>query len=469
MDIELLLTQPESKILEFKQDLSSLKPILKTIVAFANTAGGTLIVGYSPEKGVIGIPDFLRAEESLTSAIYDSIFPDMQPEIDIKSIGGKSLLIIRVAHQRGPFFLKSEGSTEGVYMRFGSSSRKAGLEFLADITRHTGNLSFDQLPCANLKPDDLDSNRIANFMKQINKTGDEMSFLKTLGILTAVSKRLVPSNGGIILFGTNEAREHYFPDACISCARFKGVDKSQFIDRQDIDGSIIEAIEPTLKFIMRNTRLGGIIRSLKREDIQEYPEVPLREVLLNAIAHGNYSISGRIFVSIFDDRLEIQSPGMLPYGMTLEDFKSGISHIRNRVIARVLRELGLIEEWGSGYNRITTYCQEYGYPLPEWQEFGAAVRVTFRPHSSFEEAIISVIEQPTERFQHLTQRQEEIISILAHEDALKSEDILAKLKYKPASRTLRDDLLSLKHKGFIDTKGSARSTVWFLVRTPPHQ
>lgn len=204
MDIELLLTQPESKILEFKQDLSSLKPILKTIVAFANTAGGTLIVGYSPEKGVIGIPDVLLAEESLTSAIYDSIFPDMQPEIDIKSIGGKSLLIIRVAHQRGPFFLKSEGSTEGVYMRFGSSSRKAGLEFLADITRHTGNLSFDQLPCANLKPDDLDSNRIANFMKQINKTGDEMSFLKTLGILTAVSKRLVPSNGGIILFGTNE-------------------------------------------------------------------------------------------------------------------------------------------------------------------------------------------------------------------------------------------------------------------------
>ena len=90
-------------------------------------------------------------------------------------------------------------------------------------------------------------------------------------------------------------------------------------------------------------------------------------------------------IAIFSDRMEIQSPGILPLGMTLEDFKDGISRIRNRVIARTFRELGLMEEWGSGYKRVVDFCNEKGYAVPEWQEVGPTLRVTIYPHPDAQE------------------------------------------------------------------------------------
>jgi ATP-dependent DNA helicase RecG len=467
MDIELLLTQPESKTLEFKQDISSLKPILKTITAFANTAGGLILIGYSPIRGIVGIEDVFQAEESLVSAISDSISPSLLPDIDIKTMQGKNLIIVRGAHQKGPFYIRSEGEKEGVYLRFGSSTRRASPEVLSDILRFTSNLTFDQLPCADLTINDLDQRKLHEFMSQIGKPRDQPSVLQTLGVITNRSGILTPSNGGIILFGKDQVRNHFFPDACISCARFKGLDKSHFIDRQDIEAPLYEALELILRFISRNTRLSSVIQSLQRKDIPEYPEIPLREVLVNAMVHANYALPGRIFISIFDDRLEIQNPGMLPYGITIEDFKAGISHVRNRVIARVFKELRLIEEWGSGYNRIISHCASYEYPIPEWQEFGTAMRVIFRPHPALSSHQNSVApsSKVNAMLSSLSSRQQEIIEILSRERELKMKDILQRLKVPPAERTLRDDLAFLRAKGLIGFRGHARSATWHLLST----
>jgi hypothetical protein len=120
---------------------------------------------------------------------------------------------------------------------------------------------------------------------------------------------------------------------------------------------------------------------MRREDTPEYPAVALREGLVNAVAHADYSKRGmQIMVAIYSDRMEIQNPGILPLGMTVEDIKDGVSRIRNPVIARVLRELDLMETWGSGYRRITEDCDQGGYPYPEWNELGSVVRITFPPH-----------------------------------------------------------------------------------------
>ena len=107
---------------------------------------------------------------------------------------------------------------------------------------------------------------------------------------------------------------------------------------------------------------------------------------MNSVVHCDYSLMGmRVMIAIFVDRLEIQSPGILPFGMTMEDFKSGISMIRNRVIARSFKEIGLMEEWGSGYKRIVDFCKKNGYPVPEWQEIGPTLRVTLYPHPEAKE------------------------------------------------------------------------------------
>jgi ATP-dependent DNA helicase RecG len=167
----------------------------------------------------------------------------------------------------------------------------------------------------------------------------------------------------------------------MSCARFRGADRVDFLDRIDVEGTVLEALEEAPKFIRRNTRLAARIVTMRREDIPEYPEIALREVLVNAVAHADYSLGGMpIRVAIYANRLEVENPGLLPFGMTLDDLKAGVSRIRNRVIVRVLRELGLVEEWGTGYRRILRACDDGGYPQPTWQELGAALRVTFEPH-----------------------------------------------------------------------------------------
>jgi predicted HTH transcriptional regulator len=121
---------------------------------------------------------------------------------------------------------------------------------------------------------------------------------------------------------------------------------------------------------------------MRRRDIPEYPSIALREALVNAVAHTDYALTGmQIMVAVFADRLEIQNPGMLPFGMTLEDLRAGVSRIRNPVIARVLRELKRMETWGSGYKRIAADCGSGGYATPEWIELGSALRVVFRPHA----------------------------------------------------------------------------------------
>ena len=160
MNLQKLLAQPEGKTLEFKRDLSSLKPILKTLVAFANTAGGTIIIGRSDDGTITGVGDVLREEERLASAVADSIRPLMMPELEVCSYEGKSLLIATVPHWRGPFYFKAEGPEKGVYVRLGSTNRRAGEELLAELQRSLGGITYDQMPLPDVTMHDLDMGRI---------------------------------------------------------------------------------------------------------------------------------------------------------------------------------------------------------------------------------------------------------------------------------------------------------------------
>ena len=457
MDIEKLLLQPESKTLEFKRDLSSLDPILKTIVAFANTAGGTIIVGFSEEKGLLRIEDIFKAEEKIASAIADSIYPFILPEIKISSVQGKHLLVIQVAHWKGPFYLKKLGTPNGIYAKLGSTSRPADATFIAEMQRQVVYRHFDEEPLIDLSLDSLDLEKAKRLFKQENKDLDENK-LQNLGICVSSANRIVPSIGGLILFGKESPLRQFLPDARVSCARFKGEDKTYFIDRYEVKGTIVDAVDEVLKFIGRNTRLAAEIQTMRRRDIEEYPTVALREALINALAHCDYSIPGsHIQIAIFSDRLEIQNPGMLPLGFTLENFKSGGSRIRNRVIARVFSELTFMEEWGSGYKRILSACHADGYPEPIWQELGTFFRVTFYPHTQ------TVLETPPHK-EPLTARQKSLLQVLGLNKPIPFREILEKTPFILSERTLRYELTELKKLGFLTTQGKGRGIVWVRVQ-----
>lgn len=249
----------------------------------------------------------------------------------------------------------------------------------------------------------------------------------------------------------------------MSCARFSGIDKTEFIDRLDIDGTVLDAIAEVPKFIRRNTRLASKIETMIRQDIPEYPEVAVREVLLNAVAHSDYSLTGmRIMVAVFDDRMEIQNPGMLPFGMTIEDLKAGVSKVRNRVIVRVLGALGMVEEWGSGYKRVIDACRTGGYPEPEWQELGSALRVVFYPHPDAakgtwsNEPVTEPVNEP------VNERQQWFLAQLANGKRFNVHNILTHWKISESSA--KRDIADLKKLGLIEFTGASKTGYYRLKR-----
>lgn len=454
MNIAELLATSEGKTIEFKRDLSSLKPILKSLVAFANTAGGTLIIGRTNDGDVVGVVNVLAEEERLANTIADGIRPALTPEINIVSHAGKSLLVVYVPHWRGPFYLKAEGPEAGIYVRLGSTNRQAGPEILAELQRSISGLSFDQLPCPDLTPDALDPSRLQRFFEQSGRQNN-LENQETLGILTRQGDRMTPSHGGLILFGYDAARARVFPDAVVSCARFRGTNKVEFIDRLTLnEKTVLEAIDDVVKFIHRNTRLAAKITAMRRQDIPEYPEVALREVLVNAVAHADYSMTGmHIRVAIYADRMEIENPGMLPFGMTLDDLKAGVSRVRNRVIARVLRELGLFEEWGTGYRRVVEDCQTGGYPVPEWEELGPALRVVFRPHPAATEEADVLINDPANV--PINDRQRWFLYQLNQGTPVKAREIAE--HFQVAEKTAKRDIADLQSKQLVEFVGARKT------------
>lgn len=380
MDIVKLCQLGESNTLEYKQDASSLTPILKTAVAFANTAGGIILIGVDDDGEIVGVDSNDKVQEQLANSIASRIKPQLIPEFIVTSINGKYVIALRIDHLPGPYYLAEKGLDGGVFVRVGSTSRPAGPEIIEELKRTSRYDSFDKNPCDNVTENDLDKARIASiYLHRGEKITTEK--LISIGVLTQKGRHVVATNGGVILFGKPEVREKYFSYAEVRCARFKGTSRSEFIDRLNIEGGILSAITEVPKFIRRNTKMAGKFGEMKRRDIPEYPLDGIREALINALVHANYEITGsRIFVAVYDDKLEIQNPGIMLPGMNIEQFKAGVSRIRNPVIARTFGELELIEEWGSGYWRIKVACESGGYPQPVWEEFGSALRVTFTPH-----------------------------------------------------------------------------------------
>jgi len=451
MNIQEILTQPEGKTIEFKRDLSSLKPILKTLVAFANTAGGLLVVGRENDGAVVGVNNIEESEERLANAIADSIRPVIQPEIEITSCDGKALLLVRVPFWRGPFYLKSEGPERGVYVRLGSTSRPAGPELISELQRVPSGISYDLTPCPDLSAADLD---IAKARKLFAAAGMELddAKLSSLAVLIPFAGRVVPTLGGVILFGSETARATTCPDARVSCARFNGTDKVEFLDTLDIEGTVLDAITEVPRFIRRNTRTAARIEGMYRREISEYPEVAIREALVNAVAHAGYFQTGmRIMVAIFDDRLEIQNPGPLPFGMTIDELKAGVSKVRNRMIARIMRLLLMMEEWGSGYKRILEACRAGGYPEPEWQELGTVVKIVFRPHPEVEKLIDTDVPVNVP----VNERQKWFIEQLAAGCDVKAADISE--YFKVVTMTAKRDISALRALGVIDFIGAPKT------------
>jgi len=364
MNLAKQIQNGESKTLELKAKLPKNTNIAKTVIAFSNTAGGKLIIGVNDKREIVGIEDIalFEIQDKIASIISDQCSPNIIPEIYSVNIEYKLLLVIEVV--RGnlkPYFLKNQGKANGTYIRIGATNRLADLENINELERQKRHISFDEEICYETTFEDLDTSPLFDRFEKIGRPLN-LEKLQNLKLVKSENNILYPTNALMILLGA-------FPHSMVKCARFKGKTMDVFIDKKEYTGNIFSILENTQHFILNHINLGATINGLYRKEVYEIPEVAIREALVNAIIHRDYVNRGRdIKVGVYDDVVNIVSPGSLPNNITMEDIFSGRSESRNRVLANIFKELGFIEQWGSGINRIMNTCKEYGLPAPKIEE-----------------------------------------------------------------------------------------------------
>lgn len=375
MNIEYILSLPESKTLEFKENSLATKNIVKTIIAFSNTAGGILIIGVrDQDKSVAGINDPFHEVEKIANLINDCITPKIAANIEVVSCRNKDLLSVQIyPGPNKPYQLKNSETNMGIYYRVGSTNREADQAMIDELKRSVANKYFDEKPMLDLNPEAIDFRVASGFFE--NRRTLVKKDLETLELIVESHGKKVPTAGGIILFSPQ--REEFFPDCWVQAGRFSGTTKADILDSVEIHDYPINAIERATDFVKKHALFAYTIDGLQRTESWSIPMRAVREAIINAYAHCDYSQRGSpIRISIFDDRLEIENPGLLPFGLTIDDILEGVSKIRNKVIVRVLHELGYIEKWGIGIARMIQSCQEAGLPPPEFKELAARFRVT---------------------------------------------------------------------------------------------
>lgn len=377
-----IINQPEGRKLEFKSELPTKSDLAKTIVAFANDAGGELYLGIQDTpREVIGLneDELISIEEQISNIIHDQCSPVIYPVSSFLVYEGKH--IIRVTIYPGsnpPYFLSAKGIEKGTYIRVGSSNRLATPEIIETLKLRNQNISFDSQLMHQTDFDTLNIDSLKALF--LEKTGEEITptTLRKLNLTKIDQSREVPTIA-LVLLSDDELRKEIFSFAKIECARFKGTVPGNFIDQKTITEHIGIQAELAYQFVLRHISESSTdYQGVFRNDRWEYPVIAIREALRNAVIHRDYSLRGKdIKVAIFDDKIEITSPGNLLPTVDFNDMTSGQSDIRNMILAPVFKKLGIIEQWGNGLRLMADELAKYPEIGLEWNEPGASFRVSF--------------------------------------------------------------------------------------------
>ena len=377
----------EGKDIEFKREIPQKhEKFLKDIIAFANSAGGTVYLGIEDETNIVyGIGDVspFKLSDSISTMVSDACTPQINPDITIQTIEEKTVLEIYVAPGKfRPYYLESKGKEASTYIRINGISRPADARKIKELELEGQNISYDSMQeigkeydeekavllCKNMKRVALESCETDEQRAEIKEMTIEK--LEDFGVLYKEGKNLYPTYAFGLL---TENKNRY---AKIQCALFKGTTRDVFIDQKVFDGPIYQQVEDAYQFILRHINMGANINGVYRTDSYELPTKALREMVANAVVHRSYLEDSCVQVSVFDDRVEVVSPGMLYGGLDIETAKHGKSSCRNSAIAEAFHYMHIIEAWGTGLPRIISKCAEYGLREPIFEEFGNGFKVT---------------------------------------------------------------------------------------------
>lgn len=421
---------------ELKREVTdSLK---KEIIAFANTSGGKIYIGIDDDGEIVGIKDVDFELTKITNMVRDSISPDITMFIDYKidNKNGCDILEIHVGSgNKKPYYIRKKGlKSTGVYVRQGMSTVPASEDNIKKMIKEADGDSYEKMRSTN---QDLTFEVLHGEFSKRDLPLAKSHFIN-LGLMTQNDN--LYTNLGLLL---SEQNVH-----TIKVAFFQGIDKAIFRDRKEFDGSILKQMNEVYDHLMKYNRLKGEIIGLERHDNYDYPEVALREALLNTIVHRDYSFSGSILISILDDRIEFVTIGGLVHGIELEDIYMGISQSRNEKLANVFHRLNLIEAYGTGISKILKSYSKFGI-TPLFEVSKNAFKLTLF-NTNYRSEI-----------GNLNDNEQIVIRLFSKLEKVTRRDVEQAVS---VSQTMAGKILkSLSEKKLIEKRGGGANTYYFKI------
>lgn len=430
--------------------------IAETLAAMANANGGLLFLGVTNK----GIPQKNIELDTLREAVVEAglltdpplILPT--PQCAVCSAG--EVVVVQV-----PPGLPHLYNLGGRYItRTAGQNRPLTISELRRLLLERGDSGYESQPVTEATIEDLDPQAVERYLNRIAvaPTDEPEAVLTARGCITKLpGAEHVPTVAGLLLFGRTPQR--FQRNAEVICVRYAGPTMSDEFVRQDIGGTLVEQVRLAETFVVSNMRRGMRITGMQREETTQYPLPVVREAIVNAIAHRDYSIRGEgIRLLLFSDRMEIYSPGRLPGHVTLENLKDE-RYSRNEVIVAILSDLGYIERLGYGIDRMIATMAEAGLPDPIFEETTAGFRVIL--YAEHEEQSSPAPESSQWQLGYLNERQERALAHLQTQGRITNSEYQV-LWPEVSAETIRRDLADLVEKNLLIRIGSKRATYYIL-------
>jgi ATP-dependent DNA helicase RecG len=476
MNLKELQEQKEGPCFERKSIMMDPKALAVPLVAFANADGGTVAVGINDAGEIEGIDGHERQVNELLRVPFDFCKPTVKVDFEYmpcKDRKGRPnrVLVLNVRQSQNVHATQADE----VFYRVGDKSKKLTFDERMQLLYDKGDRFYEDTPVAGATVDNLDLKLVKAYTKRIGYSKPPLTYLReNNGFLQAVHGQDKVSAAAILLFG--KAPQNYFPRARVRFIRYEGTDEKtgaqmNVIKDVSFEGTILETVQKAIAFvstqIKEHTYLakGGLFVT----DTQ-YPEFVRQEIIVNAVAHRDYSIKGTdIQVKMFDDRLVVESPGTLPGLVRLNTMRK-VHFSRNPKIAAFLKDYGFVKEFGEGIDRMCKELEESGLPDPEYQVESFMLRCTVRDAEVMEKGESTSLTAETKtrvetrvetRVKTRVETGKQIVELVQTNPSLTREKLASTLGL--TIKGVDWQIAKLKTMGILRRVGSKKGGHWIIV------
>lgn len=456
-DIKLLITSGEGYNAEFKLAVpSKVKELSEEICAFANAAGGVLLIGINDKNEIAGT----HIDNAKRSAIQNSmgeISPHLSCSMQIIKVDGKDVGVIEVpSGPNKPYVLSG-----AIYVRIGPNTQKlTTAEQMRDFFQTSGKIYFEEMPCTGFSPDNMVDNDLLGLFKAEARMGGNVPDSQLFSNLKLYTNDQTFKNGAVLFFGKEP--EAFMEKAMVRCVAFDGTDKRYIADDKIFGGNLYQQFRQAMQWLKGKLNVRYDIEgqgSGPRKEIWEIPETVFREAIINSLSHRDYYDKGAVTqVEVFNNRVEISNPGGLVSAIPDAEFGKR-SHSRNPLIFGLFARMHLVEQVGSGIGRMRDLMHTAGLPEPVFQKEGMFTVIFPRSEKNSVES--SPIGSQESGVKSGVKSRVKILNIIKNKPDITIPELSEFIGI--TKRSIEKQIAKLKHEGLLQRIGSDKSGSWVIT------